>query len=130
MVCVKCKSPYWDKPRQIKKEGEINNDTKLMDAIFGQRLPGAHNQYFDEINGVKLYDALIAAINSIEGQNAANIKAVMLDRFGLIDGQLKTLKAVGQILNLSGSRIGQIELSGLRRLRHPSRSSKLKIYIK
>ena len=101
-----------------------------MDAIFGLGSPGSNTRYYDEVNGISLHEALIAAINSFEGSGAADTKEVILDRFGLIDGKLKTLQEVGRALMLSDSQAARLELSGLRRLRHPSRSSKLKIYIK
>jgi len=48
-------------------------------------------------------------------------------RFGLVpDGRQRTLKEIGRLYNLSDTRIGQIEAKALRRLRHPSRSRKLK----
>ncbi|MEI9479687.1 MAG: sigma factor-like helix-turn-helix DNA-binding protein [Deltaproteobacteria bacterium] len=112
------------------KKREISNETMLMAAIFGPWPPESNERYYDEINGASLHDALIAVVNRIEGQNAVKIKAVILDRFGLIDRRCKTHREVGQNIDISRSRVGQIEISGMRRLRHPSNSSKLKIYIK
>jgi RNA polymerase primary sigma factor len=47
-------------------------------------------------------------------------------RFGLEDGSEHTLEEVGQVFNVTRERIRQIEAKALRKLRHPSRSLKLK----
>lgn len=50
-------------------------------------------------------------------------------RFGLEDGKPRTLEEVGKIFNVTRERIRQIEAKALRKLRHPSRSRKLKDYM-
>lgn len=50
-------------------------------------------------------------------------------RFGLEDGRTRTLEEVGQQFNITRERIRQIEAKALRKLRHPSRSKKLKDYL-
>ncbi|MBQ2954762.1 MAG: RNA polymerase sigma factor RpoD [Clostridia bacterium] len=50
-------------------------------------------------------------------------------RFGLDDGHQRTLEEVGRVFNVTRERIRQIEAKALRKLRHPSRSKKLKDYI-
>ncbi|HHY30374.1 MAG TPA: RNA polymerase sigma factor RpoD [Syntrophaceticus sp.] len=50
-------------------------------------------------------------------------------RFGLIDGRARTLEEVGQKFNVTRERIRQIEAKALRKLRHPTRSKKLKDYL-
>ena len=50
-------------------------------------------------------------------------------RFGLDDGRPRTLEEVGRQFNVTRERIRQIEAKALRKLRHPSRSKKLKDYL-
>ena len=50
-------------------------------------------------------------------------------RFGLEDGRSRTLEEVGKEFDVTRERIRQIEAKALRKLRHPSRSKKLKDYL-
>ena len=56
-------------------------------------------------------------------------KKVLTLRFGLEDGRARTLEEVGKEFNVTRERIRQIEAKALRKLRHPSRSKKLKDYL-
>ena len=51
-------------------------------------------------------------------------------RFGLSDGSELTLEEVGQVFKVTRERIRQIEAKALRKLKHPSRSKKLKSFTK
>ena len=50
-------------------------------------------------------------------------------RFGLTDGTPRTLEEVGKEFNVTRERIRQIEAKALRKLKHPSRSQKLKDFL-
>ena len=56
-------------------------------------------------------------------------RKVLILRFGLDDGRPRTLEEVGKEFNVTRERIRQIEAKALRKLRHPSRSKKLKDYL-
>jgi RNA polymerase primary sigma factor len=54
---------------------------------------------------------------------------VLAMRFGLDDGRARTLEEVGREFNVTRERIRQIEAKALRKLRHPSRSKRLRDYL-
>lgn len=54
---------------------------------------------------------------------------VLLLRFGLQDGRQRTLEEVGRVFNVTRERIRQIEAKALRKLRHPTRSKRLKDFL-
>lgn len=56
-------------------------------------------------------------------------KRILELRFGLLDGRARTLNEIGQDYNLSRERIRQIEKRALKRMRHPTRSKKLKDFL-
>lgn len=56
-------------------------------------------------------------------------KRVIILRYGLIDGRQRTLEEVGQEFQVTRERIRQIETKALRKLRHPTRSRKLKDFL-
>ena len=60
---------------------------------------------------------------------AARERRVVELRFGLTDGQPRTLEEVGREFGITRERIRQIEAKALRKLRHPSRSKKLRDYL-
>ena len=57
-------------------------------------------------------------------------QTILEKRFGLDDGRIKTLREIATQFNVTKERIRQIEAKALRRLKHPSRSRKLKPYLK
>ena len=56
-------------------------------------------------------------------------KKVLELRFGIVDGRTRTLEEVGKEFNVTRERIRQIEAKALRKLRHPSRSTKLRDFL-
>ena len=50
-------------------------------------------------------------------------------RFGLEDGQARTLEELGREFNVTRERVRQIEAKALRKLRHPSRAKRLRDYL-
>ena len=72
-----------------------------------------------------LKEQVAAVLNSLTGRE----RRVLQLRFGLEDGRARTLEEVGKEFNLTRERIRQIEATALRKLRHPSRSRKLRDYL-
>jgi RNA polymerase primary sigma factor len=72
-----------------------------------------------------LKEQVAAVLNSLTGRE----RRVLQLRFGLEDGRARTLEEIGTDFNVSRERIRQIEAEALRKLRHPSRSRKLRDYL-
>ena len=72
-----------------------------------------------------LKEQVEAVLDSLTGR----ARRVLQLRFGLEDGRARTLEEVGKEFNVTRERIRQIEAKALRKLRHPSRSRKLKDYL-
>jgi RNA polymerase primary sigma factor len=72
-----------------------------------------------------LKEQVEAVLDSLTGRE----RRVLQLRFGLEDGRARTLEEVGKEFNVTRERIRQIEAKALRKLRHPSRSRKLKDYL-
>ena len=68
-------------------------------------------------------------VDSVLDSLSEREREVLRLRFGLVDGRNRTLEEVGKEFNVTRERIRQIEAKALRKLRHPSRSRKLKDYL-
>jgi RNA polymerase primary sigma factor len=72
-----------------------------------------------------LKEQIEAVLDSLTGRE----RRVLQLRFGLEDGRARTLEEIGKEFNVTRERIRQIEAQALRKLRHPSRSRKLRDYL-
>ena len=104
----------------------LSQEEKLFFAIFGEQVE-SYPLLKSEIEGVTLRQALDTAIDTIPREIH---RKVIRMRFGFDDGRSKTLIEVGTVFGVTRERIRQIEAQTLRRLRHPSRSRKLKEYFR
>ena len=68
-------------------------------------------------------------LSDVLGTLTTREEKVLRLRFGLVDGRPRTLEEVGREFNVTRERIRQIEAKALRKLRHPSRSKKLKDFL-
>ena len=75
------------------------------------------------------YTLLKEQLNEVLHTLTPREEQVLKLRFGLLDGRTRTLEEVGKEFDITRERIRQIEAKALRKLRHPSRSKRLKDYL-
>lgn len=97
------------------------DDSHLGDFIRDERTVSPEEYATEELLKEELASVLLTLTDREE--------KVLRLRFGLDDGQCRTLEEVGQIFGVTRERIRQIEAKALRKLRHPSRSRKLKDFL-
>ena len=97
------------------------DDSHLGDFIQDDDSPAPH----DAASYTLLREQLEEVMNTLTPREAKVLKL----RFGLEDGKSRTLEEVGSQFNVTRERIRQIEAKALRKLRHPSRSKKLRDYM-
>lgn len=97
------------------------DDSHLGDFIKDDVMIGPEEYTTEEMLKEELASVLLTLTDREE--------KVLRLRFGLDDGQCRTLEEVGQIFGVTRERIRQIEAKALRKLRHPSRSKKLRDYM-
>jgi len=97
------------------------DDSHLGDFIQDEDSPAPH----DAASYTLLKEQLEEVMNTLTPREAKVLRL----RFGLDDGKSRTLEEVGREFNVTRERIRQIEAKALRKLRHPSRSKKLRDYM-
>ena len=97
------------------------DDSHLGDFIQDDDSPAPH----DAASYTLLKEQLEEVMNTLTPREAKVLKL----RFGLEDGKARTLEEVGREFDVTRERIRQIEAKALRKLRHPSRSKKLRDYM-
>ena len=97
------------------------DDSHLGDFIPDDESPAPH----DSAAYTLLKEQLEEVMSTLTAREAKVLKL----RFGLEDGKARTLEEVGKEFNVTRERIRQIEAKALRKLRHPSRSKRLKDYM-
>ena len=88
--------------------GEYIEDTRAEDPSLRMSL-------------MHLRDQIKEVLDSL----ASKEREILIMRFGLDDGRIKTLKEIGEIFNISRERVRQIETKALSKLKHPSRTRQL-----
>ena len=96
-------------------------DSHLSDFIEDERSTAPT----DAVSYTMLKEQLIGVLDTLTPRE----EKVLRLRYGLDDGKPRTLEEVGKEFNVTRERIRQIEAKALRKLRHPSRSKRLKDYI-
>ena len=96
-------------------------DSHLGDFIPDEDVPAPA----DAAAYAMLKEQLVDVLDTLTDREQKVLKL----RFGLEDGKARTLEEVGREFDVTRERIRQIEAKALRKLRHPSRSRKLKDYL-
>lgn len=108
-------------PVSLEKPIGEEEDSHLGDFIPDEDAPSPADQ--------AAYTLLKEQLFKVLRELTPREEQVLKLRFGLTDGRTRTLEEVGKEFNVTRERIRQIEAKALRKLRHPSRSRKLKDYL-
>lgn len=108
-------------PTSLQMKIGDEEDSQLGDFIADDHIPSPYEQTSKALLKEHL-DEVLATLNDRE-------KKVLIMRFGLEDGRPRTLEEVGKAFGVTRERIRQIEAKAIRKLKHPSRSKKLKDYL-
>ncbi len=119
------------------KVGEIVKVSQLpisLESPMGEEEDSHLGDFIEDRNALPPADAaskqlLKEQIDSVLSSLSPREQRVLQLRFGLEDGRSRTLEEVGKEFNVTRERIRQIEAKALRKLRHPSRSRRLKDYL-
>ena len=120
-----------DRVREIQK---ISQEPVSMETPIGEE-EDSHLGDFIQDDQVPVpaeaaaFTLLKEQLNEVLGTLTDREQKVLRLRFGLDDGRQRTLEEVGKEFDVTRERIRQIEAKALRKLRHPSRSRKLKDYL-
>jgi len=105
-----------------------------LESPIGEEEDAHLGDFIEDRNAVPPVDTaskqlLKEQIGKVLSELTPREQRVLILRFGLEDGRNRTLEEVGQEFNVTRERIRQIEAKAIRKLRHPSRSRKLKDYL-
>ena len=120
-----------DKGREIMKIAQepVSLETPIgeeEDSHLGDFIPDDDAPAPSELASFMLLkEQLMGVLDTLTSRE----EKVLRLRFGLDDGRPRTLEEVGKVFNVTRERIRQIEAKALRKLRHPSRSKKLKDFL-
>ena len=120
-----------DRVREIQK---ISQEPVSLETPIGEEEDSQLGDFIEDSQAVVPPDAasfsmLQEQLTQVLDSLAERERKVIELRFGLVDGHPRTLEEVGREFGVTRERIRQIESKTLAKLRHPSRSSKLKDYI-
>ena len=113
---------------------EISQEPVSLETPIGEEEDSHLGDFIQDDNVPVPADAaaftlLKEQLEEVLGTLTEREQKVLTLRFGLEDGRARTLEEVGKEFNVTRERIRQIEAKALRKLRHPSRSRKLKDYL-
>jgi RNA polymerase primary sigma factor len=109
-------------------------DTVSLETPVGEDEDGTLGDLVEDADSVRPAD--VASFSSLQDELAEALEGlnprereVLIMRFGLADGRMRTLEEVGAHLNVTRERIRQLETKALAKLRHPDKAIKLKGFL-
>ena len=119
---------------RVREVLKISRDPVSLDTPIGEEVDSHLGDFIEDDSALSpadsaafsmLREELSTALESLTDRE----RQVVQLRFGLIDGRARTLEEVGKEFNVTRERIRQIEAKALRKLRHPSRSKRLRDFL-
>ena len=119
---------------RVREVLKISRDPVSLDTPIGEEDDSHLGDFIEDDTALSPADSATFSMlreelaNALESLTERERQVVKL-RFGLEDGRARTLEEVGREFNVTRERIRQIEAKALRKLRHPSRSKRLKDFL-
>ena len=119
---------------RVREVLKISRDPVSLDTPIGEEDDSHLGDFIEDDSALSPADS--AAFSMLRAELSTALESltdrerqVVQLRFGLIDGRARTLEEVGKEFNVTRERIRQIEAKALRKLRHPSRSKRLRDFL-
>jgi RNA polymerase primary sigma factor len=121
-------------PAKVREIIKISQEPTSLEAPVGDDEESRLGDFIQDLSSPSPYDTasqelLKEHLEEVLGTLSDREKKVLVMRFGLDGSRPKTLEEVGREFQVTRERIRQIEAKALRKLKHPSRSKKLKDYL-
>jgi RNA polymerase primary sigma factor len=129
-LAQRCQLP----PDRIREILRISQDPLSLDSPVGEEDDSNLADFIEDASAdapadVATRKMLTHAVEAALSELSEREQEVVKMRFGLVDGQAKTLEEVGKEFGVTRERIRQIEAKTLAKLRHPQRSQRLKEFL-
>ena len=121
-------------PEKVEEIQKISQEPVSLETPIGEEEDSFLGDFIEDRTTMAPADAASAQLLREQVQEVLNSltdreSRVLILRFGLEDGRARTLEEVGREFGVTRERIRQIEAKAIRKLRHPSRSKKLRDYL-
>jgi RNA polymerase primary sigma factor len=121
-------------PEKVREIVKVSQDPVSLETPIGEEEDSHLGDFVEDKEAISPSDAASLTMLHNEVEDILDTltpreRRVLQLRFGLIDGHQRTLEEVGKRFGVTRERIRQIEAKALRKLRHPSRSKKLRDYL-
>ncbi len=121
-------------PERVREIMKISQEPVSLETPIGEEEDSHLGDFIEDADApapaeAASYQMLREQLEDVLDTLTPREEKVLRLRFGLDDGRPRTLEEVGQVFGVTRERIRQIEAKALRKLRHPSRSKKLKDFL-